>query len=376
MIPADLSWHGEGYPELRDGPPWVMEEMIEAEAGLAEPIAAAAGADAIAAAVTRAANAGEPIVVTGCGTSEHGCMAVAALLGEALRTTGSRAVPEPRQALDAALDPRTDGVCIAISHDGTTRATIHALAAARESGAVTATIGVRDDSPIAAASDHILVTPLRDRSWCHTLAYAGTILAGAAIAREIAGGAPQDSSPIVQTLALRPQIAELAARLQGARRILAVGLGADLVTARELALKIEEGARIAATALQLESLLHGHLAGCDGATTGLVLFAADPQPARWRDDRLAGAAGAARAIGIPTVALGSEAALAGLPAGVERLALPTGGTVAGALLTGAVALQLLTLELAPLVGSNPDLIRREQRAYREAAAAAETRADW
>ncbi|MDX6562511.1 MAG: hypothetical protein QOD65_2325, partial [Gaiellales bacterium] len=149
MTAADLSWYGEGYPELREGPPWVMEEMIEAEAGLAEPIAAAAGADAIAAGVARAASAGEPIVVTGCGTSEHGAMAVAALLGEALRTTGSRVVPEPRQALDAALDPRAGGICIGISHDGTTRATIHALAAARDAGAATATIGVRDDSPIA-----------------------------------------------------------------------------------------------------------------------------------------------------------------------------------------------------------------------------------
>ena len=33
MIPADLSWHGEGYPELRDGPPWVMEEMIARRGG-------------------------------------------------------------------------------------------------------------------------------------------------------------------------------------------------------------------------------------------------------------------------------------------------------------------------------------------------------
>jgi hypothetical protein len=37
---------------------------------------------------------------------------------------------------------------------------------------------------------------------------------------------------------------------------------------------------------------------------------------------------------------------------------------------------LLTLSLAHHTGSNPDLIRREQRAYREAGAAAETQADW
>ena len=107
-----------------------------------------------------------------------------------------------------------------------------------------------------------------------------------------------------------------------------------------------------------------------------MLLAADARPARWRDLRLAGAAGAAGAIGIATVAIGGEAALAGLPADVERVVVPTAGGLADALLTGAVALQLLTLELAHLVGSNPDLIRREQRPYREAAAIAETRADW
>ncbi len=42
------------------------------------------------------------------------------------------------------------------------------------------------------------------------------------------------------------------------------------------------------------------------------------------------------------------------------------------LLAGAIALQLLTYELALAAGTNPDLIRREQDAYRAAAAAADT----
>jgi hypothetical protein len=42
------------------------------------------------------------------------------------------------------------------------------------------------------------------------------------------------------------------------------------------------------------------------------------------------------------------------------------------LLAGAVALQLLTLELVHLAGTNPDLIRREEEAYKAAAAAAAT----
>ena len=32
------AWHTDEYPELRDGPPWQMEEMIAAEPGLAAPI--------------------------------------------------------------------------------------------------------------------------------------------------------------------------------------------------------------------------------------------------------------------------------------------------------------------------------------------------
>ena len=142
MSGDDRSWYGDGYPELRDGPPWVMEDMILAEPGLAPAIASAPGAEAIAGAVLAAAHAGRPIVVTGCGTSEHGALAVAALLDDALRRAGVAALPESRQALDAALDPRAGGLCIGISHDGTTRATILALEAARTAGAATATIGV------------------------------------------------------------------------------------------------------------------------------------------------------------------------------------------------------------------------------------------
>jgi hypothetical protein len=45
-------------------------------------------------------------------------------------------------------------------------------------------------------------------------------------------------------------------------------------------------------------------------------------------------------------------------------------STAEALLAGALALQLLTLELAHIRGTNPDLIRREQGPYRRAAEAA------
>src|SRR5680860_1527803 len=84
---------------------------------------------------------GEPIVVTGCGTSEHGAMAVAELLDAALRQRGARGGRvEARQALEAALDPRAGGLCIAVTESGGTRATMLAVEAARDVGAATAAI--------------------------------------------------------------------------------------------------------------------------------------------------------------------------------------------------------------------------------------------
>src|SRR5215468_9337322 len=84
----DRSWLTADYPELRDGPPWVMQEMVEAERELPAGVAAAPGADALADAVRGAVAAGEPVVLVGCGTSEHGALAVAELLDEALAAAG------------------------------------------------------------------------------------------------------------------------------------------------------------------------------------------------------------------------------------------------------------------------------------------------
>ena len=95
------------------------------------------------------------------------------------------------------------------------------------------------------------------------------IVAGAGIAGSPATVA-QLADAIDAVVALRPLFVEAARRIHGGRRIVTTGLGADFINARELALKIEEGARIPANAHRLETVLHGHLAGCD----------ADPDRAR------------------------------------------------------------------------------------------------
>ncbi len=382
MTSDDRAWLTDDFPEMRDAPPWVMEEMIFAQSQLAAPILGADRTEVarLQDAVAAAAAAGDPVVVTGCGTSEHAALVVAELLTDSFRRAGhTTARAEARQALDAALDPRARGICIAISHDGGTKATKLALEAARASGAGTGLITACADPSCWSAADLVFVTPIHDDSWCHTLAYVSAILAGARISG-ISGGeaASAAASAIEWTLARRSGLEAVAAHLGRTGRIITAGLGIDQVNAGELALKIAEGARIPTTAYHLETLLHGHLAGCEAAATSLILLALDPRGGVRRDRRLALVAEAARTIGIPTAALAPRALLATLPddvCGVALEPLPT-EPLLSSLLQSALAVQLLTLGLVGLAGTNPDLIRREERVYREAALIGDQTTDW
>ena len=179
-----------------------------------------------------------------------------------------------RQSLDAAEQPQRGGVCIGISHDGGTRATTLALEAAAANGASTALVTNRPGGSASEPAQRVIVTPVHDDSWCHTVAYTSSILVGALLARELGGeGIDADRAQSILEVALeRPPAA---AAITGADRIVCAGFGLDFITARELALKLAEGARVPSAALQLESLLHGHLAGED-AGTAVVLIESDP----------------------------------------------------------------------------------------------------
>src|ERR687895_2365730 len=207
---ADTSWHTDEYPELRSGPPWVMEEMVAVQPAAARALLESPpeGVTGLAAAIGDAAEAGAPVSVVGCGTSEHGAMAIAALLDEAL---GGAWLPAAaaRQSLDAAERPQQSGVCIGVSHDGGTRATTLALEAAAAGGAVTALVTNRPGGSASGPAKHILVTPVHDDSWCHTVAYVSSIAVGAVLAREL--GLPvidgSEAESLLQTALDRPPAA-------------------------------------------------------------------------------------------------------------------------------------------------------------------------
>ena len=330
-------------PELRPGPPWVMEEMIWAQSDLPGQIAGSDDADRLASHVRRAIDAGGPVLFTGCGTSEHAARAAHAIVGDALPD----ATLASRDAFETRLAPPTGGLVVAISHEAGTPATLDAARGASDGGAQAVLITAKPEG--APAGVEAIRTPVHDRSWCHTVAYLSPLLLHASFA----GLGPQRAHELITSqLAARPQRHDQAHHLAGCRRLLVVGSGVDEITASELALKLEEAIHVPTTPLGAEKVLHGHLPAAD-RDTGLVLLRFDPDRRDERDGRSADVAAAAAVLDMPTVELGA----------------PDAVTRAEALLAGAVALQVLTLELCLAVGTNPDLIRREQPLYRQVAEA-------
>src|SRR6185369_1080740 len=77
LTPAPDPWEELPAPSERSGPPYHLTEMIAAEPFVAERLLdqlddPSGPAGRLAGAIGQAATSGAPIVVTGCGTSEHG----------------------------------------------------------------------------------------------------------------------------------------------------------------------------------------------------------------------------------------------------------------------------------------------------------------
>ena len=363
-------WAPSTIPPFRSRPPYVMSEMIAAEPAVAERLvrrlAKDESLDRLAADVRGAVDAGRPVLTTGCGTSEHAAMAIARLLSDALDLPAGREIMSV-QALEAVQRPIGAGLLIAVSHEGGTYATNEAISAAHAAGATTALVTVGPGSPGAALASHVILTEEQDQSWCHTIGYLAPLVVGVALAAKLRRSR-LDAAAIRALLDVSQDAhgpAEIAAAMAGTDRLIVAGAGHDAITARELALKVSEGPRQPATAFELETVLHGHLAAVT-RWTGLVVVLTDGSPTILaRAHRLLAAA---KALAVPTAAIiGDE--IAGeidpdeTPAG--RIVLPHTGrvpAVAGSLLASAVALQLLTERLARARNVSPDTLGREDAA--------------
>jgi glucosamine 6-phosphate synthetase-like amidotransferase/phosphosugar isomerase protein len=172
-------------PTRRDGPPWAMTEMISVEPALARRLVGRLTADPalgrVAVAIREAALAGEPITTTGCGTSLHAAMAIAAWLTDGLAVLAPKAPVNAIQAFELSGARRRGGFTLAVSHEGGTLATNQALAHVGGRDGETALITVSDRSPGAAFAHEVIATGEQDQSWCHTVGYLSPLLVGACL---------------------------------------------------------------------------------------------------------------------------------------------------------------------------------------------------
>ncbi|HWB22961.1 MAG TPA: SIS domain-containing protein [Gaiellaceae bacterium] len=254
---------------------------------------------------------GARVVFVGCGTSFHAAQ------------TGGVAL----QALEAVLEPPDADLMVCVSHEGETPLTLEAARAFR--GPKWLVTGAAE-SPLAALADEVIVcTPEIERSWCHTGSYVCAVAAIASLKGEDISWLP---AAVEEALVEEPVPAQA--------RILVAGAGRAWPTAQEAALKLHEGAWVAAEAHHTEQLLHGFLAAVDESVRAYVL-AGDGRAA----ERAADAVAALRE-------LGCEATL-----------VPTRHPV-----VDIIRFQLLTLAIAESRGIDPDPIRRNDPRWERARA--------
>jgi glucosamine--fructose-6-phosphate aminotransferase (isomerizing) len=252
------------------------------------------------------------VLYTGCGTSFHAAQ------------TGGRAL----QALELVLAPEEADVLVVISHEGETALSLEAAKAF--DGPVWLVTG-KPESPLGEVADEVVVaTPEVEQSWCHTVSYTCAVAALAALRGEDVGALP----------GLVERALEHREPVSSHERFLIAAAGRDWPTAQEAALKLREGAWIAAEAYETEQLLHGHLAAVDESVRAFVLEGEGRAAERAAD---------------------AVAALHEL--GCDTTLVPTVHPVAD-----VVRFQLLTVDLAEARGIDPDPIRRDHDRWARAAA--------
>jgi glucosamine--fructose-6-phosphate aminotransferase (isomerizing) len=353
-------------PPPRGGHPYYMHDAIYAQPG-ALRLLARANAEPLAAAAARLAPM-DRITLAGIGTSWHATLVGELLLARVARL-GHRVRAFHSFELTASwpdLDPKTGA--IVVSHRGTKRYSLDALAKAKAGGGVAIVVTGQDSGDGLGIADVALRTVPQEASAAHTVSYTCAMALLAALAAEIGGDEEvrQALEAIPDQLALllgQEAWEQLAARFADRPRYYFVGGGPNTATAYEAALKMNEANHTTALGFNCEQFLHGPWVALDAADVVFVLGLPGPSYRRCLD-----VARLAREIGASVVALVREDDGELAPLAAETIAIPATDELLSPILT-VVPLQLFTYHTALLRGANPDVMRADQPAHGRARAA-------
>jgi glutamine---fructose-6-phosphate transaminase (isomerizing) len=204
------------------------------------------------------------VLIAARGTSDHAALYAKYLAEVRMRLPVGLASPSALTIYGAAPDMR-EVLFVAVSQSGRSPDLVDSLRVARARGATSVAVTNDLDSPLAHAAE--IAVDIRagaERAVAATKTYTAELLAlcllfgGPDAARDAAPVAPAAA----RTLALTPadRLAELAAGLRHADRVVVTARGYSYATAREAALKLMETSYLSAQAFSGADLLHGPLA--------------------------------------------------------------------------------------------------------------------
>jgi glucosamine--fructose-6-phosphate aminotransferase (isomerizing) len=296
------------------------------------------------------------VVIAARGSSDHAAIYAQYVFGARLRLPVALAAPSILSIYG--VEPRLDrSLVIGISQSGRSPDIVGVVAAARRQGAPTIAITNDPRSDLAAAAEHAIdLAAGPELAVAATKTYTAQLLAVALLVTALEGRAGTVDEEfrrlpraIGEALAAEPDAAAVARFLvEGGRdRLIVVGRGYEYATARELALKLKELARVAADPYSAADFLHGPLAL---AEPGHPILVVAPSGAAAADvDELLARLGD---LGVERIVVSDRDDVVGqgpvgirLPSGVAEWLMPIVSVVPG---------QLLAMRLAIARGLDPE----------------------
>ena len=212
------------------------------------------------------------VVIAARGSSDHAAIYAQYLFGARLRLPVALATPSLLSIYG--VEPRLDrSLVIGISQSGRSPDIVGVMAAARRQGAATIALTNDPGSDLArAADDAIDLGAGPELAVAATKTYTAELLAIALLVTALARDETPATDPepqlaglpdvIAAALGSEPEAEAVARHLAGGARdrLIVVGRGYEYATARELALKLKELARVAADPYSAADFLHGPLA--------------------------------------------------------------------------------------------------------------------
>lgn len=293
------------------------------------------------------------VVVAARGTSDNAATYAQYLVGVELGLPVALAAPSLFSLYEVDVRLR-GGLVIGISQSGRSPDVVGVVAAARRQGAPTIAVTNAPASPLAVAAEHVVDLGAGDElAVAATKTYTAELAAVASLVVALAGTGGEGLAGLPKAIAAalsedrEREAAEIARLLAGRDRLLVIGRGFEYATAREIALKLKELARVSADPYSTADFLHGPLAL---AEPGLPVVAVAPSGKAAGDvdavlDRLAGLGIERYVLTDRQSAASGATASIGLPPDVPEELRPIVSIVPG---------QLLALHLALARGLDPE----------------------